>query len=58
MSPQEYDQWMKTKVSYQANLKFGIGHAPSIKTLIDKIDTKLTRSVVRFFQKREQPQVF
>jgi len=48
MSPQEYDQWLKTKASYQANLKAGIGHAASIKTLINKIDTKLTRAVVRF----------
>ena len=48
MSPQEYDQWMKKKASYQSNLNAGIGHAPSIKTLINKIDTKLTRAVVRF----------
>ena len=48
MSVEEYDYWLSTKTSYENNLKNNIGHAESIKTLLSKIDKKLSSAVVRF----------
>jgi hypothetical protein len=46
MTPQEYDYWLKTKSSYEINLKNNIGHKASIETLINKIDTKLSKAII------------
>lgn len=42
MQLEEYTYWTETKRQYEYNLKNNIGHAESIRTLIDKIDTKLS----------------
>ena len=47
MSPAEYDYWMQTRAKYQANLNNNIGHKQSIEILLEKIEKKLTTSVVR-----------
>lgn len=47
MSPSEYDYWLKTKAAYETSLRNGVGHAESIKTLIQKIDQKLSKSVCK-----------
>jgi len=49
MSAEEYDYWLRTKSSYENNLKNNIGHAESIKTLLSLIDKKLSSAVVKFF---------
>ncbi len=46
MTWEEYDYWLKCKEAYQRNLKLGIGHKPSIETLLDKIDRKLSKAIV------------
>lgn len=43
MQLEEYTYWTETKRQYEYNLKNNIGHAVSIRTLIGKIDTKLSR---------------
>jgi len=45
MSPAEYDYWLRTKASYELNLKSGIGHEESIKIILDKINKKLSNVV-------------
>jgi hypothetical protein len=47
MSPTEYDYWLRTKAAYETSLRNGVGHAESIKTLIQKIDTKLSKTVCK-----------
>ncbi len=48
MSVEEYNYWLGAKTSYENNLKNNIGHMESIKTLLSKIDKKLSSAVVRF----------
>jgi hypothetical protein len=48
-SVEEYEYWLGTKSAYENNLKNNIGHAESIKTLLLKIDKKLSSAVVRFY---------
>ena len=47
MSIEEYDYWLKTKSDYERNLKNNIGNRVSIKALILKIDTKLSKAIIR-----------
>jgi hypothetical protein len=48
MSVEEYNYWLSTKSSYENNLNNNIGHTESIKTLLTKIDKKLSSAIVRF----------
>ena len=47
MSVEEYNYWLKTKAAYELNLKHNRGHKPSIEALIEKIDRKLSKAIIR-----------
>ena len=42
MQFEEYTYWIEAKKRYEYNLKNTIGHSESIRTLIGKIDNKLS----------------
>jgi hypothetical protein len=43
MKNDEYNYWLQTRSSYERNLKNNIGHAESIRAIIDKIDKKIKK---------------
>lgn len=47
MSPEEYDYLLRKKHSYEVSLNLGLGHRESILTLLDKINTKLSKTIVK-----------